>query len=150
MWRVIRRLAGVVVATAVVVIAWLLLSVEHVPSYPPPPDALSPAAYRDLIAYTTQLNTPGIELGGLSGVHAMTDVTGFGLLGHLLEMCRASHARASIDFARIPLLPDALGLAKRGLGHGPVESALGVGGTVHSDHNARHSFFLQIPAICHC
>src|SRR5436190_13059321 len=50
MWRVIRRLAGVVVATAVVVIAWLLLSVEHVPSYPPPPDALSPAAARDLVA----------------------------------------------------------------------------------------------------
>jgi len=77
-------------------------------------DGLSPAAYRDLIACTTQLNTPGIELGGLSGVHAMTDVTGFGLLGHLLEMCRASEIGASIDFARIPLLAEAAELAKRG------------------------------------
>jgi len=77
-------------------------------------DALAPAAYRTLIDNTTQLNTPGIELARLPAVHAMTDVTGFGLLGHLLEMCRASHAGASIDFARIPLLPDALDLAKRG------------------------------------
>src|SRR5438552_2773529 len=77
-------------------------------------DDLSPAAYRDLIAYTTQLNTAGIELGGLAGVHAMTDVTGFGLLGHLLEMCRASDIGASIDFARIPLLAEAAELAKRG------------------------------------
>jgi selenide,water dikinase len=77
-------------------------------------DALSSAAYRDLIASTTQLNTPGIELGGLAAVHAMTDVTGFGLLGHLLEVCRASGIGASIDFARIPLLSDAAELAKRG------------------------------------
>jgi selenide,water dikinase len=77
-------------------------------------DVLSPAAYRALIDCTTQLNTPGIELGRHSAVHAMTDVTGFGLLGHLLEVCRASGAGASIDFARIPLLPDALDLAKRG------------------------------------
>jgi selenide,water dikinase len=76
--------------------------------------ALSPAAYRTLIDNTTQLNTPGIELGRLAAVHAMTDVTGFGLLGHLLEVCRASDAGASIDFARIPLLPDALDLARRG------------------------------------
>jgi len=77
-------------------------------------DALAPAAYRTLIDNTTKLNTPGIELGRLAGVHAMTDVTGFGLLGHLLEVCRASGAGASIEFARIPLLPDALDLAKRG------------------------------------
>jgi selenide, water dikinase len=77
-------------------------------------DALSPAAYRALIDNTTQLNTPGTELGRLPAVHAMTDVTGFGLLGHLLEICRASDAGASIDFARIPLLPDALDLARRG------------------------------------
>jgi selenide, water dikinase len=77
-------------------------------------DALSPAAYRVLIDNATQLNTPGIELGRLPAVHAMTDVTGFGLLGHLLELCRASAAGASIEFARIPLLPDAFDLAKRG------------------------------------
>jgi len=77
-------------------------------------DALSIAAYRTLVDNTTQLNMPGIELGRHPAVHAMTDVTGFGLLGHLLEVCRASHAGASIDFARVPLLPDALDFAKRG------------------------------------
>ena len=43
-----------------------------------------------MIASTTKLNTPGIALGRLDGVHALTDVTGFGLLGHLLEICRGS------------------------------------------------------------
>ena len=77
-------------------------------------DALSANAYRDLVACTTQLNTPGSELGAHDAVHAMTDVTGFGLLGHLLEMCRASGLGASLDVARVPLLPEALELAKRG------------------------------------
>jgi len=77
-------------------------------------DALSPSAYRELIACTTQLNTPGVELGSLDGVHAMTDVTGFGLLGHLLEMCRASAAGAAIQFERIPLLRDTVKLATGG------------------------------------
>jgi len=76
--------------------------------------ALSSRAYRDLIACTTQLNTPGIDLGGLDSVHAMTDVTGFGLLGHLLEVCRASGAAATIDFARVPLLREAEALAEQG------------------------------------
>ncbi len=74
----------------------------------------STAAYRDLIDCTTQLNTAGIELGALNAVHAMTDVTGFGLLGHLLEMCRASNTEATVDFARVPLLPDARELAING------------------------------------
>ncbi|HEY3180151.1 MAG TPA: selenide, water dikinase SelD [Casimicrobiaceae bacterium] len=77
-------------------------------------DALSASAYKELVDSTTQLNTPGIELGRLTGVHAMTDVTGFGLLGHLLEVCQASHVGASIDFARIPLLGEAFDLAKGG------------------------------------
>ena len=77
-------------------------------------DALSASAYRELIACTTQLNTPGVELGSLDGVHAMTDVTGFGLLGHLLEMCRASAAGAAIQFERIPLLRDTVKLATEG------------------------------------
>jgi selenide,water dikinase len=77
-------------------------------------EALSASAYRELIACTTQLNTPGMELGVLDSVHAMTDVTGFGLLGHLLEMCRASAAGAAIQFERIPLLRDALKLATEG------------------------------------
>ena len=77
-------------------------------------DALAAADYRDLIGCATQLNTPGIDLGAHDGVHAMTDVTGFGLLGHLLEICRASNRAAFIDLDRIPLLPAAAELAKQG------------------------------------
>jgi selenide,water dikinase len=47
-------------------------------------------------------------------VRAMTDVTGFGLLGHLIEICRASHAGAAVDFARVPLHPNVTQLARDG------------------------------------
>jgi selenide,water dikinase len=77
-------------------------------------EQLPPEGYRALIASTTQLNTPGIAFGKLAAVHALTDVTGFGLLGHLLEICRASDAGATIDFARIPLHPGVLALARAG------------------------------------
>ena len=76
---------------------------------------LSAEGYAAMLASTTQLNTPGIALGKLPGVHALTDVTGFGLLGHLLEICRGSVAAATIDFARLPLLPDALRFARDGV-----------------------------------
>ncbi len=72
-------------------------------------------AYAMMIANTTQLNTPGIALGQLDAVHALTDVTGFGLLGHLLEVCRGSGVGARIDFDRLPLLPGALDLARAGV-----------------------------------
>jgi selenide,water dikinase len=68
-----------------------------------------------MIASTTQLNTPGIPLGKLPGVHALTDVTGFGLLGHLLEICRGSGLGATIHFADLPLHPGTLELAREGL-----------------------------------
>jgi selenide,water dikinase len=71
-------------------------------------------AYRQLLETTTQLNTPGIALAGLEGVHAMTDVTGFGLLGHLHEICRGSKLSAAINFDALPVLSAALHLAKDG------------------------------------
>src|SRR6185295_16664280 len=75
---------------------------------------MSAAQYREMIATTTQLNTPGMRLAGLPGVHALTDVTGFGLLGHLLEVCRGSGVRAALRFSAIPLLADARTLAAAG------------------------------------
>jgi len=75
---------------------------------------LDDAAYRRLIETTTRLNTPGIALAQLDGVHAMTDVTGFGLLGHLLEICRGSGLGARIEAARVPLMPQARALAGTG------------------------------------
>ena len=68
-----------------------------------------------MLASTTRLNTPGIAFGAMPAVHALTDVTGFGLVGHLLEICRASSAGATIDFARVPLLPGVRDLAAAGM-----------------------------------
>ncbi len=77
-------------------------------------EKLSVDGYAALIATATQLNTPGITLGTMESVHALTDVTGFGLLGHLLEICRGSNVGALLDFARIPLNPGVLELARAG------------------------------------
>jgi selenide,water dikinase len=71
-------------------------------------------AYEQMIETTTQLNTPGIALGELAGVHAMTDVTGFGLVGHLMEVCRGSGVKATLRFADIPVLTAARHLAEQG------------------------------------
>jgi selenide, water dikinase len=67
-----------------------------------------------MIETTTQLNTPGPVLACLDGVHAVTDVTGFGLLGHLLEVCKGSGLRARLKLADVPLLPKAVEFAKAG------------------------------------
>ncbi len=76
--------------------------------------SLDAGDYAAMIATTTRLNTPGIALGRIDDVHALTDVTGFGLLGHLLEICRGSKIGARIDFDALPLLPSALALASAG------------------------------------
>ena len=78
--------------------------------------AIEPEGYAALIASTTQLNTVGREL--VSRVHAMTDVTGFGLLGHGLEMARGSGLDAVIDADAMPLLPTVEALARRGIKSG--------------------------------
>ena len=76
--------------------------------------ALDADGYAAMIASTTQLNTPGRKLAPLDTVHALTDVTGFGLLGHLLEICRGSGLMAQLDMDSIPLLPDVARLAGAG------------------------------------
>ena len=76
---------------------------------------LGAAGYATMLASTTQLNTPGMALSKLPEVHALTDVTGFGLLGHLLEICRGSNAAATIDFSRLPLHPNTLQFARDGI-----------------------------------
>jgi selenide,water dikinase len=75
---------------------------------------LDDEGYQAMIANTTKLNKPGKTLSELAGVHAMTDVTGFGLLGHLLELARGAKLEAHLDMAAIPLLPGVEQLAQDG------------------------------------
>ncbi|HOZ28650.1 MAG TPA: selenide, water dikinase SelD [Hyphomonadaceae bacterium] len=75
---------------------------------------LDDAGYRAMIASTTQLNTFGRDLGQTPGVHALTDVTGFALLGHALEMARGAGLTAEIT-ASPPLLPGVEALALKGV-----------------------------------
>jgi selenide,water dikinase len=78
-------------------------------------DKLSDNGYKQMIAYTTQLNKPGIELSQLGGVHALTDITGFGLAGHLLELCRGAKLQAQIEWSHIPVIEEAVRLVKEGV-----------------------------------
>ncbi len=75
---------------------------------------LSDAGYAQMIANTTKLNTPGPDLAALDGVHALTDITGFGLAGHALEMARGAGATLELDWARVPLLGGVRALAAQG------------------------------------
>jgi selenide, water dikinase len=77
-------------------------------------DQLGADGYAAMIANTTKLNKPGKALSDLPGVHALTDVTGFGLLGHLLELARGAKLEAHLDMANIPLLPGVEQLAHDG------------------------------------
>jgi selenide,water dikinase len=75
---------------------------------------LGDAGYAQMIATTTKLNTAGPDLAALDGVHALTDVTGFGLAGHALEMARGARRDILLDWAGVPLLPGVRELAARG------------------------------------
>ena len=78
-------------------------------------DRLDDAAYAAMIASTTQLNAVGRDLAARPDIHAMTDVTGFGLLGHAWEMARGAGAAVAVRFGDVPVLPGALGLAAEGI-----------------------------------
>ncbi len=78
-------------------------------------DRLDAEGYARMIENTTRLNTPGPDLAAMPGVHALTDITGFGLAGHALEMARGADASVHIDMARVPLLPGVRELAAAGL-----------------------------------
>jgi selenide,water dikinase len=77
-------------------------------------EKLAPAGYEAMLRSTTQLNTPGQALAALEGVHALTDVTGFGLLGHLLELCRGARVAARLSMSATPLLEGTRDLAAQG------------------------------------
>ncbi len=77
-------------------------------------NVLNDDGYAAMIANTTKLNKPGMALSRLDGVHALTDVTGFGLLGHLLELARGAKLTAKLQMPSIPMLPQVLQLAEQG------------------------------------
>lgn len=103
-------------------------------------ECLSPDGYAQMIATTTQLNTPGPELAALAGVHALTDVTGFGLAGHALELARGAGATVAIDWARVPLLAGVRELAAQGL-------VTGASGRNWSGYGAEVSLPDAFPAV---
>ena len=76
---------------------------------------LNAEQYAEMLHFTTQLNRVGMALAELPGVHAMTDVTGFGLAGHLLEICRGSRLSAEVNLGQLPLIESAVGFAQEGI-----------------------------------
>src|SRR3569832_786751 len=77
-------------------------------------EKLEPDGYRRMLETTARLTTPGPQLAALDGVPALTDVTGFGLAGHALELARGANVEVAIDWARVPLLRGARDLASQG------------------------------------
>ena len=82
---------------------------------------LDDAGYAQMIDFTTRLNTPGVALAEMPGVHALTDITGFGLAGHLLEICRGSRLAAEIELDALPVIGAALEWVKKGVATGASE-----------------------------
>ena len=78
-------------------------------------DLASDKAYEQMLHWATLLNVTGEKLSTLKDVHAMTDVTGYGLLGHLLEVCQASNVGAVLQRQRIPVIESARELLVQGV-----------------------------------
>ncbi len=76
-------------------------------------DLLSAQGYQEMIINTTKLNSAGPDLAKLPGVHALTDITGFGLAGHVLELARGSDCTAQINWSQVPLLSQVQELAEQ-------------------------------------
>ena len=79
---------------------------------------LDEASYEQMLKWTTTLNKVGTQITQIDGVHAMTDVTGFGLAGHLLEMCRAAKLQADVHFSDLTIIDTAKQLAQQGIATG--------------------------------
>ena len=78
-------------------------------------------AYQELINWATRLNQVGSKLAIIEGVNGMTDITGFGLLGHLSEMSKASSLKAMIDMDDVPLIKTACKLVQEGISTGAMK-----------------------------
>jgi selenide,water dikinase len=103
-------------------------------------DRLDAAGYAAMLASTTKLNTPGPDLAELPGVHALTDVTGFGLAGHALEMARGAGVSVAIDWRHVPLLPGVAALAADGC-------VTGASGRNWSGYGAEVTLDAALPAV---
>ncbi|WP_374604222.1 selenide, water dikinase SelD [Niveibacterium sp.] len=79
---------------------------------------LDSAGYAEMIRHTTKLNRVGVQLAKMDFVHALTDITGFGLAGHLLEIARGSRLAAAVAFDALPLIEQAVAFAKEGMATG--------------------------------
>ena len=100
---------------------------------------LDDAGYADLVATTTRLNRTGPRLAELAGVHAITDVTGFGLAGHALEMARGAKLRAHVDWSAVPLIAGVDDLARAGF-------VTGASGRNWASYGAEVSLGASLPA----
>ena len=103
-------------------------------------NALDAAGYKQLVDTTTQLNKPGIALADMDGVHALTDVTGFGLAGHALELARGAKLGIEIEWSKVPLLAGVEQLARDGF-------ITGASGRNWAGYGAEVSLDASLPAI---
>ena len=81
-------------------------------------DELDPEGYKVMVESTTKLNSVGAELAALTEINALTDVTGFGLCGHMYEFCKGAGLSANIVWDQLPLLDTVLDYAQKGYNTG--------------------------------
>jgi selenide, water dikinase len=84
-------------------------------------DELDPKSYNIMVESATKLNSVGSDLAALSEVNALTDVTGFGLCGHMYEFCKGANLSATIAWDKLPLLETASDYAQKGYNTGAAD-----------------------------